>query len=230
MSERAGDSGTTTTQQARKGRRRWSATGGLLTIALLGAACADYQVSAQSSDPADGAAIAETTTSGDGPSGDGTSGDGTSGESTAEDSMTSAVLGATVAGDTIVGPDGRSLYGFVNDIQATSTCYGTCADAWPPVIVSPDWVVGPGLDAGIFATTVRDDGQLQLVAGKWPLYYYAGDGAPGDVNGHGSGEVWYLVAPTGTLIDENEPGTQDADQPQPDATPDGGTQPVAEGY
>ena len=44
--------------------------------------------------------------------------------------------------------------------------------------MSEDWDVAPGLDSGIFATTVRDDGQLQLVAGKWPLYYFAGDAVP----------------------------------------------------
>lgn len=113
-----------------------------------------------------------------------------------------ALLGTSEAGDILVGPDGRALYGFTNDTAAASTCYSTCAAAWPPVIVSPDWSVGPGLDTGIFATTLRDDGQLQLVAGKWPLYYYTGDAVPGDINGQGSGDVWFLVDPKGTLIKE----------------------------
>jgi predicted lipoprotein with Yx(FWY)xxD motif len=111
-----------------------------------------------------------------------------------------ALLGTVALGEALVGADGRSLYGFTNDTAAASTCYGTCADAWPPVIVDEAWNVGPGLDTGIFATTVRDDGQHQLVAGKWPLYYYTGDAAPGDINGQGSGDVWFLVDPDGTLI------------------------------
>lgn len=111
-----------------------------------------------------------------------------------------ALLSKVSVGDIIVGSDGRALYGFTNDTAAASTCYGTCADAWPPVIVGPDWTVGPGLDTGIFATTVRDDGQLQLVAGKWPLYYYTGDATPGDIKGQGSGDVWFLIDPTGRLI------------------------------
>lgn len=113
-----------------------------------------------------------------------------------------ALLGTSDAGDILVGPDGRALYGFTNDTAAASTCYSTCAAAWPPVIVSADWTVGPGLDTGIFATTLRDDGQLQLVAGKWPLYYYTGDAVPGDINGQGSGDVWFLVNPKGSLIKE----------------------------
>ena len=38
-------------------------------------------------------------------------------------------------------------------------------------------------------------------AGDWPLYRFAGDQAPGDVNGQGSGGVWFAMAPDGTLIE-----------------------------
>jgi predicted lipoprotein with Yx(FWY)xxD motif len=110
------------------------------------------------------------------------------------------LAGSSDLGEILVGPDGLTLYGFTNDVNAASTCYGTCADAWPPVIVSDDWTAGPGLDFGIFATTVREDGQSQLVAGKWPLYWFAGDAVPGDVNGQGSGDVWFAVDLDGKLI------------------------------
>ena len=111
-----------------------------------------------------------------------------------------ATAGVTDLGEILVGEDGLSLYGFTNDVDAISACYGTCADAWPPVIVDQDFEVAPGLDTGIFATTVRDDGSLQLVAGKWPLYFFAGDAAPGDINGQGSGDVWFAVDTDGILI------------------------------
>ena len=110
--------------------------------------------------------------------------------------------GISDLGAVLTGPQGFTLYGFTNDVDATSTCYGTCADAWPPVIVDVDFQAGPGLDFGIFATTVREDGRLQLVAGKWPLYYFAGDAAPGGINGQGSGDVWFAAAIDGTLITE----------------------------
>ena len=29
--------------------------------------------------------------------------------------------------------------------------------------------------------------------GKWALYYYAGDGAPGDANGQGSNGKWFAI-------------------------------------
>ena len=122
--------------------------------------------------------------------------------------------GDSALGEILVGEDGLTLYGFTNDTDGTSTCTGTCADAWPPVVVSPDWEVGPGLDSGIFSTIRRDDGTEQLVAGKWPLYYYSGDSAAGDLAGQGSGEVWYTVGIDAKLITDPAPAGA-----APDAAP-----------
>jgi predicted lipoprotein with Yx(FWY)xxD motif len=120
----------------------------------------------------------------------------------------SAKVGESDLGELLVSTDGLTLYGFVNDVNAISTCYSTCAEAWPPVIVDEEWTVGPGLDTGIFSTTERDDGTLQLVAGKFPLYTFGGDAAPGDVTGHGSGDVWFAVGLDGALLpDEAAPDT-----------------------
>src|SRR6476659_6045049 len=64
-----------------------------------------------------------------------------------------AKAGESGLGKIMTDAKGMTLYGFTNDVNATSTCYSTCAEAWPPVIVSADWKVGPGLDTGIFSTT-----------------------------------------------------------------------------
>ena len=106
----------------------------------------------------------------------------------------------TATGTILSGADGRTLYGFTNDVDAKSTCYSTCAEAWPPVIVDSQWSVGPGLDTGVFSTVLRDDGTEQLVAGKFPLYAYSGDAAPGDRNGQASGDVWFIVGNDATLV------------------------------
>lgn len=108
-------------------------------------------------------------------------------------------------GDILVGLDGMTLYGFKNDVDGQSSCSGTCAEAWPPLTVDPSWTVGPGLDNGVFNTVERDDGTQQLVAGQWPLYYYSGDTAPGDINGQGSGGVWFVVSVDTTLIEDAAP-------------------------
>ena len=135
-----------------------------------------------------------------------------------------APAGATVAakvadsslGKILISTDGKTLYGFTNDTAAKSTCYSACATAWPPVIVDDSWSVGPGLDVGVFSTIVRDDGTQQLVAGKFPLYEYAGDAAPGDTTGQGSGDVWFVVGTDAKLITAKSSG-QSA-QPAPPTT------------
>lgn len=111
-------------------------------------------------------------------------------------------LGESEIGQVLTGPDGRTLYGFTQDSAGVSTCTGTCADAWPPAFASPEWAVGPGLDTGIFSTIARPDGQQQLVAGRWPLYYFAGDSVPGDLTGQGSGDVWFAVGLDGRLLQD----------------------------
>lgn len=118
----------------------------------------------------------------------------------AEPAEFAAKVGESDLGKLMTSATGLTLYGFVNDVDAISTCYSTCADAWPPVIVDTDWAVGPGLDTGVFSTTERDDGTLQLVAGKYPLYTYGGDATPGDTTGQGSGDVWFAMNLDGTLI------------------------------
>lgn len=124
-------------------------------------------------------------------------------------------ISQTELGDVLANPDGKTLYAFTNDVEAKSTCYGTCAEAWPPVIVDADFIVSPGLDSGIFATTTRDDGSTQLVAGKFPLYLFAADAKSGDITGHGSGDVWFAVDLNGRIID----GTAEAVTEEAVATP-----------
>ncbi len=134
-----------------------------------------------------------------------------------------AAAGSTVAvksaetelGPILVGVDGRTLYGFTNDTPTQSNCEGTCAEAWPPVVVPANWTVAPGVDSGIFNTITRPDGTLQLVAGKYPLYAYSGDTAPGDVNGQGSGDVWFVVDTAGALV-EDDAATETTDRDRDD--------------
>ena len=94
---------------------------------------------------------------------------------------------------------GLTLYGFTNDGNGLPTCEGACAGAWPPLLVDgpelPD-----GLEAAILSVVERGDGSHQLEAGKWPLYRFAGDANPGETNGQGSGDVWFVVNPLGGLV------------------------------
>jgi predicted lipoprotein with Yx(FWY)xxD motif len=102
-------------------------------------------------------------------------------------------------GEILVGPDGRTLYMFDRDTrgEGNSTCSGGCAGAWAPLIVDGEPTAGDGVTVDL-STFERDDGTTQVAAGGWPLYYYADDEAPGDVNGQGVGDVWWVLGPGGT--------------------------------
>jgi predicted lipoprotein with Yx(FWY)xxD motif len=113
--------------------------------------------------------------------------------------------GSSSFGQILVDSSGNTLYAFTNDTAAQSTCSGTCAEAWPPVVVDPSWTVAPGLDAGVFSTVIRTDGTEQLMAGKFPLYRFSGDARPGDVNGQGSGGVWFVVDTAANIIEGGDP-------------------------
>jgi predicted lipoprotein with Yx(FWY)xxD motif len=107
----------------------------------------------------------------------------------------------TDLGEVLVTQEGLTVYGFTNDADGTSTCEDSCADAWPPVLVEGT-ELPEGLDPAVFSVVPRSDGTNQLKAGDWPLYTFAGDQAPGDTNGQGSGGVWFAVAPSGQLLQD----------------------------
>ena len=116
-------------------------------------------------------------------------------------SPTTAVkVSSSSLGNVLVNADGRTLYGFTNDANGTSTCVGSCAQNWPPVRVAAGWKAAAATAGDKFHTIKRADGQLQLAVGKWPLYTFSGDSAPGDVNGQGTLGKWFVVRPDGTLL------------------------------
>jgi predicted lipoprotein with Yx(FWY)xxD motif len=99
----------------------------------------------------------------------------------------------------LVDTEGRTLYGFSPDSDGMPTCYDTCATNWPPFIGEDDAVVGDGLNQALLTPVERTDGATQLSYG-WPLYYFANDSAPGDTNGQGVGDVWYVIGADGEFI------------------------------
>jgi predicted lipoprotein with Yx(FWY)xxD motif len=105
----------------------------------------------------------------------------------------------TSLGKILVDGQGRTLYALTKDTDGTPTCTGACARAWPPATVTNTMLAGPGITA---PTTLVDapEGGKMLKAGAWPLYRFAGDAAPGDTNGQGSGGVWFVVGADGKLI------------------------------
>jgi predicted lipoprotein with Yx(FWY)xxD motif len=95
--------------------------------------------------------------------------------------------------------NGRALYFFAKDYDGKSHCYGKCAEHWPP-FYAENLVLPPGLEKEDFGVITRSDGSKQLTYKGWPLYYYAGDKKPGDVNGDGVKNVWFLAKPDYTVL------------------------------
>lgn len=101
--------------------------------------------------------------------------------------------------------DGRTLYTFDKDSAGKSHCTGGCLAAWPAFTVA-----NPKAAGGDFSIVVRDDGVQQWAYRNQPLYFYAGDAQPGDVNGDRQGGVWHVIRPAGKTIgrvaDQNDSG------------------------
>jgi len=107
-------------------------------------------------------------------------------------------------GQALVDAEGRSLYLFTNDTQnsGASSCTGECLVNWPPLFTGGAPVAGEGVDAAMLSTIALPDGTMQVTYNGWPLYYYIDDAAAGDASGQGVGGVWFLVSPTGEMIEQ----------------------------
>jgi predicted lipoprotein with Yx(FWY)xxD motif len=160
-----------------------------LTLGLFGlaglAACGDDDDSTTNTSAADTTKPAETTTS-------------TEAAAPAEGTSTVATADATL-GRILVDGEGRTLYLFMPDAQGASTCVDACADTWP-ALAGPA-TAGDGVDEALLGTADRpDDGSAQVTYHGWPLYHFSGDAAPGDINGQGIGNVWFVVDAAGSAV------------------------------
>ncbi|MDV6011246.1 hypothetical protein [Haloechinothrix sp. LS1_15] len=103
-------------------------------------------------------------------------------------------------GTILADAEGRTLYLFTEDSPGTSTCVDECLEAWPAV--GGDVEAAGEVDPDLLGTIERPDGTTQATYNDWPLYYYADDAAPGELNGQGVNDVWWVVTPEGSPIEE----------------------------
>jgi predicted lipoprotein with Yx(FWY)xxD motif len=140
----------------------------------------------------------------------------TFGLSIAAASSTSAGGGTKVGvassklGRILVDAHGRTLYLFARDRNGMSSCSGSCAVYWPPLIASGKPRAVAGAKASLLGTTRRADGRLQVTYRNHPLYRYAGDAQKGQTSGQGldtSGGKWWVLSPAGNKIVKGAPST-----------------------
>ncbi len=88
----------------------------------------------------------------------------------------------------------KTLYVLDTETTANQICAGACLTAWPPLTANEGDV-----DRGNYTVFTNTDGELQWAYKDQPLYYWNGDAAPDDVNGHGlshpSGATWVVAKP-----------------------------------
>lgn len=134
---------------------------------------------------------------------------GGAGPSSGGSSSTSAAASAgqlaeiKVTGGHLTDATGRTIYLWVADKGSSSTCSGSCATVWPPVVTAGAPTAGSGAVAADLSTTTRSNGTIQVTYKGHPLYYFEGDMAPGAAVGQGSdsfGAKWWELTAAGSAI------------------------------
>jgi predicted lipoprotein with Yx(FWY)xxD motif len=110
----------------------------------------------------------------------------------------SLAVATTRLGPVVVDGTGRTLYTFENDPPGSSTCTGGCLTTWPRYVPAAG-AKPQGVEARLVGT-IPVDGVEQATLGERPLYYFAGDRAPGDVNGQGVAGSWYAMRADGQQV------------------------------
>jgi predicted lipoprotein with Yx(FWY)xxD motif len=111
----------------------------------------------------------------------------------------------TPLGKVLVDRNGHTLYLFEKDKRGMSSCAGSCASFWPPLMANgkPAAAVGSGVKGSLLATTKRRDGRRQITYRGHPLYRFSLDTRAGQTKGEGLddfGAHWYAVSPAGTKV------------------------------
>ncbi|MEZ0447495.1 COG4315 family predicted lipoprotein [Cellulomonas sp. ICMP 17802] len=133
-----------------------------------------------------------------------TSESSTPAESPAAAASTDLSTAETSLGTVVVDGKGMTAYFFLKDTKGsgTSACSGDCAAAWPAITTDNATPTVTGV-TGEVGTITGTDGKMQITIDGRPIYTFANDKAPGDVNGQGLNSVWYVIAPDGTEIDSD---------------------------
>jgi len=103
-------------------------------------------------------------------------------------------ISETPAGSALAGEGGLTLYILTDEADGTIHCVDDCATNWPPLTGTVD---AGDADGSLLGTIDRPDGSVQATYDGFPLYYFAGDAAPGDANGESVGGVWFIADPAG---------------------------------
>ncbi|MEI6215712.1 MAG: hypothetical protein WCP64_00420 [Actinomycetes bacterium] len=107
-------------------------------------------------------------------------------------------VGASSLGNIIIDGKGMTAYYYDRDVpnSGVSTCTGACLTHWPIIAFATSTPVIQGISAKVTIIAATN----QIVVNGRPIYTFAGDVKPGDTNGQGVGEVWYVISPSGVEL------------------------------
>ena len=119
-------------------------------------------------------------------------------------------LASSDLGDILVDSGGMTLYMFMPDREqgGQPTCYGACEETWPAFEFTDGLEAGDGLEQLLLDSVERKDGSAQATYNGAPLYHFSGDQAPGDTNGQGMSDLWWVVSPKGKPVKGSEGDTR----------------------
>jgi predicted lipoprotein with Yx(FWY)xxD motif len=100
----------------------------------------------------------------------------------------------TRVGAVLASSRGLTLYYYSADKRHSgkSACTGTCATAWPPLAAPVKAPAGVRLP-GKLGVITRPNGVKQVTLNGYPLYFYIGDKAVGQVAGNNIGGAWHVI-------------------------------------
>ncbi len=105
---------------------------------------------------------------------------------------------ATVSGKAttiLTDTQGRTLYYFTPDTASKTSCTGSCAQAWPPLLFTGTGTPTASTSLpGTLAVFQNANGN-QVIYNDHPLYTYSGDSAAGQTNGEGLFGKWFVATP-----------------------------------
>ena len=119
-------------------------------------------------------------------------------------------ISSTGIGQILVNSQGRTLYLFKADQGTKSACTGTCAGAWPPLLVKGKPTLGNGINASLVGTATRPEGTTQVTYNGHPLYLFAQDQKAGETNGQGVsafGAAWFALNSAGNQVSAQPPSS-----------------------
>ena len=105
----------------------------------------------------------------------------------------------TVGGkQALVNQAGCAIYMNNKDTPSASVCDATCLQMWH--VVPGPAQAGNGVDQTKFNVFNRTDGTVQATYGGHQLYTFTGDTSPGQANGQGFQQTWFLLDANGNPI------------------------------